>query len=122
MTEQRRALVVEIMNSEGHIAPTDLVDRVRAKVPNVNASTVYRTLELLEEVGVLSHAHVEGGAEYHHALEHDHVHLVCSNCGTELAVPVEDLSTARAEFRRATGFAPDFTHFAIWGLCEDCGG
>ncbi|MGH2734238.1 MAG: Fur family transcriptional regulator, partial [Actinomycetota bacterium] len=74
MTPQRRAIVVEIMNSTGHISPQDLALRVQERIPGVNASTVYRTLELLEEAGVLSHSHRERGADYHHAEDHDHAH------------------------------------------------
>ncbi len=120
MTAQRRAIVLEIMRTRGHIAPADIAGRVQAKDPGVNASTVYRTVELLEEVGVLTHAHVERGPEYHHAGEHNHVHLVCSNCGAERSLPVETLEKARDDFVAATGFLPDFTHYAVWGLCEEC--
>ncbi|MGH2777091.1 MAG: Fur family transcriptional regulator [Actinomycetota bacterium] len=120
MTAQRRAIVVEIMASRGHIAPADLVERVQGQAPGVNASTIYRTLELLEEVGILAHAHGERGPEYHHAHAHDHVHLICSNCGARRSVAVEELSRAAREFASATGFTPDFTHFAVFGVCEDC--
>jgi Fur family transcriptional regulator, ferric uptake regulator len=120
MTAQRRAIVIEIMASRGHIAPTDLVERVQGQAPGVNASTIYRTLELLEEVGILTHAHGERGPEYHHAYAHDHVHLICSNCGARLSVAAEDLGPAAREFASATGFQPDFTHFAVFGICENC--
>ncbi len=120
MTEQRRAIVLEIMSTRGHIVPADIASRVHQKEPGVNASTVYRTVELLEEVGVLTHAHVERGPEYHHAGEHNHVHLVCSNCGEERSLPVGTLDSTRDRFVAETGFVPDFTHYAVWGLCEDC--
>jgi Fur family ferric uptake transcriptional regulator len=120
MTAQRRAIVVQIMASRGHIAPADLVERVQSQAPGVNASTVYRTLELLEEVGILTHAHGERGPEYHHAQAHDHVHLICSSCGARRSVPAEKLDRAAQEFASATGFHPDFTHFAVFGVCEDC--
>jgi len=122
MTEQRRAIVLEIMSTRGHIVPADIADRVQEKEPGVNASTVYRTVELLEDVGVLTHAHVERGPEYHHAGEHDHVHLVCSKCGAERSLPVGTVDAAGERFAAATGFVPDFTHYAVWGLCEKCGG
>ena len=89
-------------------------------MPGVNASTVYRTLSLLEEIGVLSHAHLEGGAEYHRAEEAGHIHLTCARCGSE-----DDLSLGEAEaiqrvIERHHGFSPDLTHFAISGLCAAC--
>jgi Fur family ferric uptake transcriptional regulator len=68
MTPQRRAIVAEIMRTRGHISPTALARKVQGEMPGVNASTVYRTLALLEEIGVLSHAHLVGGADYHGAV------------------------------------------------------
>jgi Fur family ferric uptake transcriptional regulator len=120
MTPQRRAIVAEIMRTQGHISPTGLVRRVQGEMPGVNASTIYRTLGLLEEVGVLAHAHLEGGAEYHRAEEPRHVHLACSSCGAEDDLSIgetkelADLIVARHEFE------PDLTHFAISGLCREC--
>jgi Fur family transcriptional regulator, ferric uptake regulator len=122
MTPQRRAIVGEIMRTQGHISPTALVRRVQGEMPGVNASTIYRTLSLLEEVGVLAHAHLEGGAEYHRAEEPAHVHLSCSNCGAEDDLSIDearelaDLIVARHDFE------PDLTHFAISGLCGECRG
>jgi len=99
MTPQRRAIVAEIMRTQGHISPTALARKVQGDMPGVNASTIYRTLSLLEEMGVLAHAHLETGAEYHRAEEADAlVHLI----------------------ERHHGFEPDLTHFAIGGLCADC--
>ena len=83
MTPQRRAIVGEIMAARGHISATAVSRRVRERVPGVNASTVYRTLDLLEDLGVLSHAHLESGPEYHRRSESQHVHLTCSRCGAK---------------------------------------
>lgn len=120
MTPQRRAIVAEVMRTQGHISPTALARKVQADMPGVNASTIYRTLALLEELGVLAHAHLEGGAEYHRTEEAGHVHLTCSNCGAE-----DDLSVAEADeivhvVERHHAFHADLTHFAISGLCADC--
>ena len=120
MTPQRRAIVAEIMRTQGHISPTALARKVQGDMPGVNASTIYRTLALLEVMGVLAHAHLESGAEYHRTEEAGHVHLTCSNCGDE-----DDLSIGEADalirlIEQHHGFEPDLTHFAIGGLCADC--
>src|SRR2546426_1194539 len=86
MTPQRLAIVAEIMLAQGHINATTVARRVRERVPGVNPSTVYRTLDLLEELGVLSHAHLESGAEYYRRSEARHVHLICSRCGSQDAL------------------------------------
>ena len=120
MTAQRRAIVGEIMRTKGHIAPQLLVRRVKKRLPGVHESTVYRTLELLEELGILSHAHLESGAEYHHRAEHNHVHLVCSRCGRNGFLDVDETEPLQRLIERRSGWVPDFTHFAIAGLCETC--
>ena len=120
MTPQRRAIVAEIMRTQGHISPTALVRKVQGEMPGVNASTIYRTLTTLEEVGVLAHAHLEGGAEYHRAEEAGHVHLTCSDCGAEDDLSLDEANALIELIERHHGFQPDLTHFAISGLCADC--
>jgi len=120
MTPQRRAIVAEVMRTNGHISPTIIARRVQAEMPGVNASTVYRTLALLEEIGVLAHAHLESGAEYHRAEEAGHVHLICTSCGAEDDLSIREAEALQELIRHHHGFLPDLTHFAISGLCADC--
>jgi Fur family ferric uptake transcriptional regulator len=120
MTPQRRAIVAEIMRTHGHISPTALARKVQGEMPGVNPSTIYRTLSLLEEVGVLAHAHMESGAEYHRAEEAGHVHLTCSNCGSEDDLSIDEAEALIRVIERHHGFHPDLTHFAISGLCAEC--
>jgi Fur family transcriptional regulator, ferric uptake regulator len=120
MTPQRRAIVFEVMRTQGHIAPADVARKVQSEMPGVNASTVYRTLALLEEIGVLSHAHLESGAEYHRTEEAGHVHLTCSSCGAEDDLSIDEAQALQKVVERHHGFEPDLTHFAISGLCAAC--
>jgi Fur family ferric uptake transcriptional regulator len=120
ITPQREAILHEVMLAEGHMAPQDVTRRVQRKLPAVNASTVYRTLALLEELGVIRHAHLESGAEYHRAGEGDHIHLTCSRCGAEDDLSLEEAESLKRLLQRHRGFMPDLTHFAISGLCRDC--
>lgn len=120
MTPQRRAIVAEVMRTQGHISPTALARKVQGDMPGVNASTIYRTLALLEEIGVLAHAHLESGAEYHRAEEAGHLHLTCSRCGGEDSLSLEEAEALHRLINRHHGFLPDLTHFAISGLCSEC--
>jgi Fur family ferric uptake transcriptional regulator len=122
MTPQRRAIVSEVMRTAGHISPTAIARKVQGDMPGVNASTVYRTLTLLEEVGVLSHSHLETGAEYHRAEEAEHVHLTCGRCGRDDALSLVEARRLQSLIRTHHGFEADLTHFAITGLCVDCAG
>jgi Fur family ferric uptake transcriptional regulator len=116
VTQQRRAIVAEVMRARGHISVQDVVKRL----PKVNASTVYRTLDLLENLGVVAHAHLEDGAEYHRAESHDHVHLVCARCGRRDSLSTAETAPLRELITRHNGFEADFTHFAVSGLCARC--
>jgi Fur family transcriptional regulator, ferric uptake regulator len=120
MTPQRRAIVAEVMRTPGHISPPTITRKIQAEMPGVNASTVYRTLTLLEEVGVLQHSHVESGAEYHRAEEAEHVHLICAGCGRDDPLSLREAESLHRLIRRHHGFVADLSHFAITGLCEDC--
>jgi Fur family transcriptional regulator, ferric uptake regulator len=120
MTPQRRAIVAEVMRTPGHISPTAIARRVQGDMPGVNASTVYRTLTLLEEVGLLQHSHLESGAEYHRSEEAEHVHLTCSRCGADDALSLKEADALQDLIHRHHGFLADLTHFAITGLCREC--
>jgi Fur family transcriptional regulator, ferric uptake regulator len=120
MTPQRRAIVSEIMRTQGHISPAAVARRVQDDMPGVNASTVYRTLTLLEEIGVLQHSHLESGAEYHKADEAQHVHLTCGRCGRDDALSLREAEDLASLIRTHGGFEADLAHFAITGRCADC--
>jgi Fur family transcriptional regulator, ferric uptake regulator len=120
ITPQREAILAEVLKSRGHITPQDVARGVQRRLPAVNASTVYRTMAMLEDVGVVRHSHLERGAEYHRADEVEHVHLTCSSCGAEDDLSMEEAESLRRVVQDHRGFLPDLTHFAISGLCADC--
>ncbi|MFE0458677.1 Fur family transcriptional regulator [Kitasatospora sp. NPDC058965] len=120
LTPQRQ-LVLEAVDVLDHATPDEILVRVRQTASGVNISTVYRTLELLEELGLVSHAHLGHGAPtYHLAGRHHHLHLVCRDCqqvtetDTAIAAPLID------SLREQHGFDTDLKHFAIFGRCADC--
>jgi Fur family ferric uptake transcriptional regulator len=120
ITPQREAILHEVLRSRGHITPQDVTRRVQRRMPAVNPSTVYRTLAMLEDVGVVRHSHLERGAEYHRADEVEHVHLTCSSCGAEDDLSMEEAESLKRVVQAHRGFLPDLTHFAISGLCATC--
>jgi Fur family ferric uptake transcriptional regulator len=120
ITPQRETILQEVLASRGHITPQDIARRVQRRMPAVNPSTVYRTLALLEDVGVVRHSHLEAGAEYHRADEVEHVHLTCSSCGAEDDLSLEEAESLKRLVQEHRGFLPDLTHFAISGLCGAC--
>ena len=115
------ALVLAAVNELGHATPEQVCARVQETASGINISTVYRTLELLEELGLVQHTHLGHGAPtYHAATNDDHLHLVCRECGS---VTETDVSTADALVHRLAeqhGFETDVAHFAIYGRCKGC--
>ena len=121
LTAQRQ-LVLEAVRELGHATPEQVHSSVRAIAGGVNISTVYRTLELLEELGLVTHTHLSHGSPTYHASTVDqHVHLVCRVCGTVDEVAPELLAPLADTLRRDRGFQVDIGHVALFGLCADCG-
>ncbi len=123
MTPQRLAIVNEIMSTSGYIIPTTVIERVRSRVPGVSPSTVYRTLELLEDLGVVTHTHLGHGApSYHLATHADHIHLVCKRCGDVQTADVRRAQQLADEVAARYGFVTDVGHLSLDGMCAACAG
>ncbi len=121
MTPQRQLILEAIADMEGHISADLVFQRVAERFPNVNISTVYRTLELLQDLGLVTHTHFDDGvAQYHLAEERAHQHLVCRDCGDEREMDMTVLEPLARQLRDEYGFEPDLAHFAIVGRCADC--
>jgi Fur family ferric uptake transcriptional regulator len=118
VTPQRR-LVLEAVGALGHATPDEVHARVAGS--GMNLSTVYRTLELLEQLGMVTHTHLgHGAATYHAATEAAHVHLVCRSCGAVAETSPALVADAIESIAEAHGFAVDVHHMAIFGLCSSC--
>ncbi len=116
-----RQLVLSAVSGLEHATPDAICAEVQRTASSVNLSTVYRTLELLEELGLVTHTHLGHGAPiYHAAAEQQHLHLVCRVCGrvTEAQPAVADPLVEK--LRAEQGFEIDVAHFAIFGRCAEC--
>ena len=115
MTPQREQ-VLDAVRRLGHATPEEISEAVAG----VDVTTVYRNLELLEELGLVRHAHLGHGAPAYRPAEDDHVHVVCHTCGNVVDAPpdlVDELSQRLADER---GFTLDRSHFTVFGTCRDC--
>jgi Fur family transcriptional regulator, ferric uptake regulator len=119
MTPQRQ-LVLDAVRELGHATPEQICARVQQAAPAVNITTVYRTLDLLERIGVVRHTHLGHGAPTYSAQEHEHVHLVCHECGTVMEVPTDLMDELAAKLDALHGFELDVAHVALSGRCSDC--
>ena len=120
LTPQRQ-LVLEAVGELGHATPEEIVTAVRRTASGVNISTVYRTLELLAELGLVQHAHLGHGAStYSVTSDDDHVHLVCRDCGGIEEAPPSVVGPVVAELAATRVFTVDVGHFAVFGRCREC--
>lgn len=121
LTPQRQ-LVLEAVGQLGHATPEDIATAVRRTASGVNISTVYRTLELLEELGLVQHTHLTHGAPAYSVATHDHhVHLVCRACGDVQEADADVLGDVVGRLGDEHGFALDVGHVALFGRCRACG-
>jgi Fur family ferric uptake transcriptional regulator len=124
LTRQRR-LIWEAFTAdpERHLSAEDVVERVRAQPPVMDPSTVYRTLELLVEEGLLLRTDLGSHRAYYEpAREHRHHHLVCERCGVVRHLHDEELGDLRNRLTAASGFVLGDREIAFFGLCPACAG
>lgn len=123
LTPQRIMILSAIDNSNNHISAEEIYAQIIAKYPNVNISTVYRTLELLKRLGLVTETDLgEGRVRYHPAEKGRHHHLVCQECGAILDLDESLLASLKSALLREYKFSADLRHLAILGRCVNCGG
>lgn len=117
----QRTLVLAAVNDLGHATPEEILVRVQTESPKVNLSTVYRTLEVLEDVGLVTHAHLGHGSPTYHSVDDDvHIHLACRRCNGIESIPAGVARDFFDVLDRERGFSTDVGHMAIHGVCRTC--
>jgi Fur family ferric uptake transcriptional regulator len=117
----QRQLVLEAVEKLRHGTPEELLVEVQCTATGVNLSTVYRTLEVLEDVGLVTHAHIGHGPPTYHSVDEDvHIHLVCDRCATVLSVPASVAEEFVSRLDSSYGFRTDISHVSVHGVCESC--
>ena len=121
MTVQRRLVLDAVRQARHHVTADEIARRVRAKHPQLEASTVYRNLQALEELGEVIHTHLDDRiTRWHRADSHPHGHLICRVCGSETEVRPVALAAMAKRLRDEHGFDADLAHSAIVGSCRQC--
>lgn len=121
LTPQRMMILSAIENGDGHISADEIYAQVVAEYPRVNISTVYRTLELLKRLGLVTETDLgDGRLRYHPADKGHHHHLVCTECGAVIDLDESLLSPVKDVLLREYGFLADLKHLAIFGRCANC--
>ncbi len=122
LTPQRMMILSAIEDSDDHISADEIYTQIVAKYPQVNISTVYRTLELLKRLGLVTETDLGGGrVRYHAVAKGHHHHLVCQQCGAIIDLDESVLSALQDSLLREYSFIADLRHLAIFGCCLNCG-
>lgn len=117
----QRELVLRAVDRLGHATPDEVLAAVREESGAVNISTVYRTLELLEQLGLVRHAHLADRAPtYHSATAPPHVHLVCRCCGKVAEADASVVDALASGLEERQGFSTDIGHLTVFGTCAEC--
>jgi Fur family transcriptional regulator, ferric uptake regulator len=120
-TPQRRLLIEVLSRTDGHITGAELVERCRTEDPETTPSTVYRTLDVLEDIGLIRHAHgLDGREEFHVRPVREHGHLHCSVCHRAWEIGSDEAACRVKDLREARGFSVDLGHLSVVGVCGDC--
>ena len=120
-TPQRRTLIEVLSRTDGHVTGSELVDRCRDVDPATIPSTVYRTLDVLEELGLVSHSHAADGREEFHVMPNDeHGHLHCVACGETWEIDAGEAASLVGAVAEARRFRVELAHLSIAGRCARC--
>ena len=121
ITQPRRAVVRALLEDSGYASPAEIHVRARPHCPTVGLVTVYRTLDLLTEMGFVRRIHAEDGCHSYAATNHGHRHhLVCRQCGTAVEFEGCDLSPFLSSLSQATGYVIEDHLLELTGLCANC--
>ncbi len=118
----QRELILGAVDELGHATPDEVLSHVQERASSVNISTVYRTLEVLEELGLVRHAHLsDRSPTYHSVAGHEHFHLVCRNCRRVVSVEAHVAEALTERLAEDLDFVADVGHLTVFGRCKECG-
>jgi Fur family ferric uptake transcriptional regulator len=121
LTPQRMMVVEALHGADRHVSAEEIYAQVKAKYPYANISTVYRTLELLKELGLVTEIALgDGCVRFHPAEKGHHHHLVCQRCGRIIDLPESALDSLEKILLDEYQFKADLNHMAVFGLCSNC--
>lgn len=120
VTHARKAVLEALVESNSHVTADDLLNIVQHQYPDVHLSTIYRTLDALEQLGVVDHVHLGHGRAVYHLANNSHQHIVCEICSTVEEVPFELFTHLENVLMDKYGFKIRMNHFAVIGTCKRC--
>jgi Fur family ferric uptake transcriptional regulator len=120
LTPQRHMILEVIRKADQHLMPDEIYTRVHAKNPAISRATIYRTLDFLCELRLVTALQWGGQMYYEAAGEQPHHHLVCRHCGGIDQIDHSMLETLLTAIDKKYHFSVDMDHLGLFGLCAGC--
>lgn len=120
MTHARIAVLQALVDARTHVTAEDLLKMVQKDSPEIHLSTVYRTLDALENLGVVDHVHLGHGRAVYHLTDNAHQHIVCERCSSVEEVPASLFVQLEKDLMEKYHFKVRMNHFAVIGTCRAC--
>ncbi len=122
LTPQRVMVLSAMAEHPGHIGVDDIFQEVHRIYPYVDVATVYRTLQLLVKLHLVTE--IQSGSVAHYELvdRKRHHHMVCESCNATFDLPPQYLDALKKQLVKEVGFEPHMEHFTISGMCAQCRG
>lgn len=120
MTPQRQLVLTVIVDHDGHVTTNEIVTAVQTEMPVLNRATVYRTLDFLCDLQLITRTEIGGQAVYELSIEETHHHLVCRVCGHVAELSDDYFQNLADHLFVEHGFVAELNHMAISGVCGPC--
>ena len=122
LTPQRRAVIASISKSNEHLTPAEIHERLQAEHPGIGLVTVYRTLEILDELGLICETRAGGACRSYMVRSESahHHHLICSECGSVVDFTDCELEELEKQLTAKTRYAITGHLLEFTGVCRNC--
>lgn len=121
LTPQRMMVVEALHSADKHVSAEEIFAQVQARYPYANISTVYRTLDLLKQLGLVAEIELgDGCVRFHPVDKGHHHHLVCQKCHAIMDIPETSLAPLAESLEKQYGFKVQLRHMGIFGICAKC--
>lgn len=120
LTPQRMAILNVLYDSDGHLTPTEIFERLLSPLPGATEPTVYRNLDFLRDNGFIRATSTANGRLEYEIVIYAHHHLVCKACGQEIEIKHEQLQPLYDRLEQFTGYRLAENHFTFMGYCPHC--
>jgi Fur family ferric uptake transcriptional regulator len=121
LTQQRKDIFKEILKTEGHFEIEELVYKLKEKGINASRATVYRTLHLLKDLGLINEVIKRANKTFYEVnLKEHHDHLICLSCGKIIEFHDDKIEKIQNKICKKFKFKPSYHRLEIFGICEEC--